>query len=93
MFSDNVTKLKEGLRDFITPDMSKETIDQLAGFTALIDSMQTDYNSVTKQYGELRDDYIQVVKNSSFKVDHDPMEDVVASTDSDEELINKIFGL
>lgn len=93
MFSDNVTKLKEGLRDFITPDMSKETIDQLAGFTALIDSMQTDYNSVTKQYGELKDDYIQIVKNSSFKVDHDPMEDVVGSTDSDEELINKIFGI
>lgn len=91
-FKDNQEKLRTAFREFINPDMSKETIDQVASFTALLDNMQADYDSVEKQYNDLKSDYINVVKNSSFKVDHNPMEDDIGGTKSEEDLANEIFG-
>lgn len=92
-FDKYLEQLKNGLSEFVTPEQSKEIIDKLASFSSIIDNMQAEYNSVNDEYNELKNDYIKVVKNQSFKVDHDPMDDVLSGTKTEDKLIDEIFGL
>lgn len=92
-FDKYLEQLKGGLNEFITPEQNKETVDKIASFSSIIDNMQAEYNSVQDEYNELKNDYIKVVKNQSFKVDHDPMDDVLSGTKTEDKLIDEIFGL
>lgn len=92
-FEKNLNDLKGGLNDFISPETDKATIDKIASFSTLIDNLQAEYNSVKGEYDELKGDYIKVVKHASFKVDHDPKEDVVKKNESIRDITARIFNL
>lgn len=92
-FEQLINELKEALNEQIKPEASKEEIDKIAALSSTVDDINTAYNTVKGDYDELKNDYIKVVKNQSFKVDHDPMDDVLEGVQDPDKLINKIFGL
>ena len=92
-FEQLINELKEALNEQIKPEASKEEIDKIAALSSTVDDIKTAYNTVKGDYDELKNDYIKVVKNQSFKVDHDPMDDVLEGVQDPDKLINKIFGL
>lgn len=73
-----INDLKSGLNEFITQDMSKEQVDKLAGLGNLIDQVKTEYDTVNQGYASLKDDYIKVIKNTSFKLSSDPREEAAS---------------
>ena len=89
-FKDFVEELKNGLNDFITPETSKENIDKIASFSSIIDNITAEYQSVKDEYGELKDDYIKIVKNQSFRSDHDPREDDIGGQKSIAEITDDL---
>ena len=92
-FEQLINDLKEALNEQIKPEASKEEIDKIAALSSTVDDIKTAYNTVKGDYDELKNDYIKVVKNQSFKVDHDPMDDVLEGVQDPDKLINKIFVL
>lgn len=91
-FEDFVNELKGGLNDFITPETSKEDVDKIASFSSVIDNITAEYKSVKDEYGELKNDYIKIVKNQSFKSDHDPREDDIGGQKSIDEITDDLFS-
>jgi len=73
-----INDLKNGLKEFITKDMSKEQVDKISGLGTLIDQVETEYNAVNQGYAELKDDYIKVIKHTSFKSKTDPREEAAS---------------
>lgn len=92
-FEQLINELKEALNDQIKPEASKEEVDKIAALSSTVDDITTAYNTVKGDYDELKNDYIKVVKNQSFKADHDPMDDVLEGGQDPDKLINKIFGV
>ena len=92
-FEQLINELKGALNEQIKPEASKEEIDKIAALSSTVDDITTAYNTVKGDYDELKNDYIKVVKNQSFKVDHDPMDDILEGGQDSDKLINKIFGL
>ena len=43
-----INDLKNGLKEFITKDMSKEQVDKISGLGTLIDQVETEYNTVKR---------------------------------------------
>lgn len=91
-FDKLMNEIKEGLNNFIKPEMEKEEIDKIASLNTLLDNINTEYETVGNEYNELKNDYIKIVKNTSFKSDHDPREDDIGRAPSIEDLTNEIFG-
>lgn len=91
-FEDFVNELKGGLNDFITPETSKEDVDKIASFSSVIDNITAEYQAVKDEYGELKNDYIKIVKNQSFKSDHDPREDDIGGQKSIDEITDDLFS-
>lgn len=59
---------------------SKEEVDALAQVSSVLDSAITESNTQAKKYAEMKDDYIEVVKNTKFKK---PSEDDIESSQSE----------
>ena len=91
-FDKLMNEIKEGLNNFIKTEMEKEEIDKIASLNTLLDNINTEYETVGNEYNELKIDYIKIVKNTSFKSDHDPREDDIGRAPSIEDLTNEIFG-
>lgn len=91
-FDKLINEMKEGLNNFIKPEMAKEEIDKVASLSSLLDNINTEYESVGNEYNELKNDYIKIVKNTSFKSDRDPREGDIGREPSIDDLTNEIFG-
>lgn len=73
-FTDTLDQMRNGLKAFITSESDKQTIDTIAGLDKMLDQLQESHQNLTNEYGELKDDYIHVVKNTGFKSSEDPAE-------------------
>ena len=65
---ENVKKTIEG---FLTPDLDKAKIDELAKVSQKLDEISACYVEVEGQLGTMRKDYIDMVKHTGFKPTND----------------------
>lgn len=89
-FDKYLEQLKGGLKDFLTPEMSKEDIDKITSLSSIIDHIEQDYQSMTNDYDDLKSDYIKIAKNQHFKRSDN---EETLDDKSDDEIINEILGL
>lgn len=66
-FADKITALKKGITDLLNSDMAKEQIDNLKGLSSQVDELSNLHNKTENDLTEIKDAYIQAVKNEGSK--------------------------
>lgn len=64
---DEIEKIRKSIEGFLTPDLSKEKIDEIAKMSQSLDKLSEGYEEVETQLGTMRKDYIDMVKHTGFK--------------------------
>lgn len=60
-------KAREQIKSLIKADMPKEQIDKIGAIDKILDEVKSEHESQSKEMSELKDGYIDLVKNSSTK--------------------------
>ena len=59
-------KIKETLKSLITDTTSQEDVEKIGNIAAQLDQAEADSNSLLEKHEELRQKYMNAVKNSAF---------------------------
>lgn len=66
-----IESVKKTIDGFLTPDLDKAKIDELAKASQKLDEISAGYVEVEGQLGTMRKDYIDMVKRTGFKPTND----------------------
>lgn len=93
-FDKIMEELKQQMSSILAPDSSKEMIDKISSCCKQADKMAELYNTETKNYNELKNDYIKTFKNYCLPSKSNPMEEEtsIKKEYSFEDALNEVMG-
>lgn len=80
--------IKEALKDLINDNQSKEFVDKLANIDKMLDTYENENTETRNKLSQIQNDYIDLVKNTSFTTPPKE-EEVVKPEKSFEELLDE----
>lgn len=66
-FDEYVKSIKQGLKSQLSPDLPKDKVDEIAKLDTQLDALVEEHNSLIQENQSLKDGYVELVKNTSFK--------------------------
>lgn len=76
-WKDILTETKSQLKGLLNEQSSQEQINAITSLDKCLDSLNEVYNQKEQEVNSLKDNLIDMVKNTSFKVDNSSNDDIV----------------
>lgn len=76
-WKDILTETKSQLKALLNDKSSQEQINAITSLDKCLDSLNEVYNQKEQEVNSLKDNLIDMVKNTSFKVDNSSNDDIV----------------